>query len=55
MPEFAIVDSHVHLCDPKQFTYGWTKNRAFPGAGRYCPGHLTKGCRTCKDRTVCVR
>ena len=26
MPEYPIVDSHVHLCNPKQFGYGWTKN-----------------------------
>ena len=23
MPNFAIVDSHVHLCEPKRFTYAW--------------------------------
>jgi L-fuconolactonase len=26
MPDFSIVDSHVHLCEPKRFGYGWTKN-----------------------------
>jgi len=26
MPDFAIVDSHVHLADPKRFSYGWTKS-----------------------------
>ena len=26
MPDFAIVDSHVHLADPKRFGYAWTKN-----------------------------
>lgn len=25
MPDFPIVDSHVHLCDPRQFTYSWMK------------------------------
>ena len=26
MPDFAIVDSHVHLADPKRFGYAWMKN-----------------------------
>ncbi len=26
MPDFAIIDSHVHLADPKRFGYAWTKN-----------------------------
>lgn len=27
MPDFPIVDSHVHLCDPRQFTYSWMKSK----------------------------
>jgi L-fuconolactonase len=26
VPDFPIVDSHVHLCDPTRFGYAWTKN-----------------------------
>ena len=26
MPDFPIIDSHVHLADPGMFGYGWTKN-----------------------------
>src|SRR5688572_27151528 len=26
MPDFPIVDSHVHLCEPRKFGYSWTKN-----------------------------
>ncbi len=26
MPDFPIVDSHVHLTDPSKFTYGWMAN-----------------------------
>jgi L-fuconolactonase len=41
MPDFGIVDSHVHLCDPKRFGYGWTKNA--PSLNRQVlPGDLTK-------------
>lgn len=27
MPDFPIVDSHVHLCDPRKFQYSWMKGR----------------------------
>jgi L-fuconolactonase len=26
MIDYPIVDSHVHLCDPKRFGYSWTRN-----------------------------
>lgn len=26
MPDFPIIDSHVHLLDPAEFGYAWTKN-----------------------------
>jgi L-fuconolactonase len=26
VPDFPIVDSHVHLLDPERFGYGWTRN-----------------------------
>jgi len=41
MPDYPIVDSHVHLADPKRFGYGWTKNA--PSLNRQVlPQHLTK-------------
>ena len=47
MPEFAIVDSHVHLCNPKLFDYGWTNNA--PSLGReVLPSHLTKAAEPVK-------
>ena len=41
MPDFPIVDAHLHLADPKRFSYGWTKNA--PSLNRtVLPEHLTK-------------
>jgi L-fuconolactonase len=41
MPDFPIVDSHVHLADPKRFCYAWTRNA--PSLNRQVlPEHLTK-------------
>lgn len=37
MIDFPVIDSHVHLCDPARFGYGWTKyapslnRRVLPG------------------------
>ena len=54
MPDFAIIDSHVHLCDPKQFGYSWTKNA--PSLSRQVlPTDLTKAAGPVKiDRFVFV-
>ncbi|HEY1386241.1 MAG TPA: amidohydrolase family protein [Dongiaceae bacterium] len=41
MPDFPIVDSHVHLADPKRFGYAWTRNA--PSLNRQVlPEHLTR-------------
>jgi L-fuconolactonase len=41
MPDFPIVDSHVHLCDPARFGYAWTRNA--PQLNReVLPRHLTQ-------------
>jgi L-fuconolactonase len=32
MPDFPIVDTHVHLCDPQRFSYSWM--RGAPGLAR---------------------
>jgi len=41
MPDFPIVDSHVHLADPKRFSYAWTRNA--PSLNRQVlPEHLSK-------------
>jgi L-fuconolactonase len=41
MPDFPIIDSHVHLCEPQKFGYGWTKNA--PSLNRQVlPSDLTK-------------
>ena len=40
MPDFPIVDSHVHLADPNRFGYAWTRNA--PSLNRQVlPQHLT--------------
>jgi L-fuconolactonase len=41
MPDFPIVDSHVHLADPQRFGYAWTRNA--PSLNRQVlPAHLMK-------------
>jgi L-fuconolactonase len=41
MPDFPIVDSHVHLCDPQRFDYPWMKRA--PSLNRQVlPQHLTQ-------------
>jgi L-fuconolactonase len=54
MPDYPIVDSHVHLADPKRFGYAWTKNA--PSLNRQVlPQHLTKAAEPVKvDRFVFV-
>jgi len=40
MPDFPIIDSHVHLCDPGKFRYGWMKEK--PALERLVlPEHLS--------------
>ena len=44
MPDFPIVDSHVHLAEPSRFGYRWTKNA--PSLNRQVlPRHLTEAAR----------
>jgi L-fuconolactonase len=54
MPDFPIVDSHVHLCDPSRFAYGWMKNA--PSLDRLVlPVHLTEAASPVEiDRFVFV-
>lgn len=54
MPDYPIVDSHVHLADPKRFGYAWTKNA--PSLNRQVlPEHLYGAAEPVKvDRFVFV-
>jgi L-fuconolactonase len=54
MPDYPIVDSHVHLADPKRFGYAWTKNA--PSLNRQVlPQHLYQAAEPVKvDRFVFV-
>lgn len=51
MPDFPIVDSHVHLADPQRFGYAWTKNA--PSLNRtVLPEHLTKAAAPVQIDTI---
>ena len=51
MPDFPIVDSHVHLADPQRFGYAWTKNA--PSLNRtVLPEHLTKAAAPVEIDTI---
>ena len=54
MPDFPIVDSHVHLCDPQRFDYPWMANA--PSLNRQVlPSHLSEAAAPFKvDRFVFV-
>ncbi|MGE3872230.1 MAG: amidohydrolase [Parvibaculaceae bacterium] len=54
MPDYPIVDAHVHLCDPSRFGYGWMKNA--PSLARLVlPADLTKAAAPVEiDRFVFV-
>jgi L-fuconolactonase len=54
VPDYPIVDAHVHLCDPNRFGYDWTKN-APSLKRRVLPADLTKAAAPVKiDRFVFV-
>ncbi|HVO03177.1 MAG TPA: amidohydrolase family protein [Candidatus Cybelea sp.] len=51
MPDFPIVDAHVHLADPKRFSYAWTKNA--PSLNRTVrPADLMKAAAPVKIETL---
>jgi L-fuconolactonase len=54
MPDFPIIDSHVHLADPQRFDYGWTRNA--PSLNRrVLPADLMKAAAPVKiDRIVFI-
>ena len=55
MPDYAIVDSHVHLLQPGRFGYAWTKGQ--PSLDRQVlPGDLTRAAAPVEiDRFVSPR
>ena len=51
MPDFGIVDAHVHLADPTRFSYAWTKSA--PTLNRVVlPEHLTKAAAPVKVEQI---
>jgi len=54
VPDYPIIDSHVHLCEPKRFGYSWTRNA--PSLNRQVlPTDLAKAARPAKiDQFVFV-
>ena len=51
MPDFGIVDAHVHLADPTRFSYAWTKSA--PALNRVVlPEHLTKAAAPVKVEQI---
>ena len=54
MPDFPIVDAHVHLCNPQRLSYGWMKNA--PSLDRLVlPEHLVNAAAPVEiDRFVFV-
>lgn len=51
MPDFPIVDSHVHLLDPKRFSYSWTAG-APPLNRTALPADLFKAAAPVKIDTI---
>ena len=55
MPDFRIVDSHVHLYDPATLAYPWLKSvPAIDRASALSPGTLTVAVPSCRDRARAV-
>jgi L-fuconolactonase len=51
MPDFPIVDSHVHLADPQRFGYAWTRNA--PSLNRtVLPADLSKAAAPVEIDTI---
>jgi L-fuconolactonase len=51
MPDFPIVDSHVHLADPQRFGYAWTRNA--PSLNRrVLPADLSKAAAPVQIDTI---